>query len=158
MKKYVWPVVGLGVLVLLVMWAMGGKSGEQQNASVTPTPSATPKTSVKPKSPTPSTPVSGGVIDGHLTYGQAVQKYAGARIQFDQYCQAVPSSTSYKNGTAVMFDNRSGDARQIALNGTVYSLGGYGFKVIVLTSAQLPREIKIDCGAARNVGTILLQK
>ena len=92
------------------------------------------------------------------TYGDAVQKYGDKRIQFDMYCQANPVNSTYKNGTAIMLDNRSGDARTIAVNGVHYVLGGYGWKILTLSSKVLPATWAVDCGSARNVSKILIQK
>src|SRR6185436_17604087 len=83
------------------------------------------------------------VLSSNLTYTQAVTKYAKTRIQFDAYCQGVPRSAVYKNNTTVMFDNRSGDARTISLDGVKYSFPGYGFKLITLASAKLPHTVNI---------------
>jgi len=91
-------------------------------------------------------------------YTAAVKAYAGARIQFDMYCQAIPTSLVFKNPATVMLDNRSGDARIIKVGGTSYSLAGYGWKVITVSSSTLPAQIPIDCGSARNVSYISLQK
>lgn len=115
-------------------------------------------------SPTP-TPVSGSPAAGQrpaekvpADYGAAVTQYEGRRIQFGQYCNAIPTSVTYKNGTSIMLDNRSGEARHVKVGPTAYNLAGYGWRVITLTSKSLPSTLLLDCGASRNVGTILLQK
>jgi hypothetical protein len=64
---------------------------------------------------------------------------------------------SVKNGTSVMLDNRSGDARTFAVGGVFYSIAGYGWKIVTPTSKDLPATLYLDCGSARNVGTLLLQ-
>ena len=91
-------------------------------------------------------------------YTDLVTEYSGRHIQFDIACQAIPNNVTYKNGTSVMFDNRSGDARSISVGGTIYYLAGYGYKIITLSSKTLPKTLLISCGAAVNVGQILLQK
>lgn len=92
-------------------------------------------------------------------YSAAVKQYEGRRVQFDMYCQAIPTSLSFKNGTSIMLDNRSGDARTVTIGGTAYYLSGYGWKVITLwkSSSQLPATLSINCGGAVNVSSILLQ-
>lgn len=64
---------------------------------------------------------------------------------------------SIKNGTSIMLDNRSGDARTFAVGGVFYSIAGYGWKVVTPSSKTLPATMYLDCGSARNVGTIMLQ-
>ncbi len=93
-----------------------------------------------------------------LSYSKAVNAYTNRRIQFDMYCQAIPSQTTFKNGTRVMLDNRSGDARNIKIGNDTYYLSGYGWRIVTLYSSTLPKTLSINCGSAVNVGTILLQR
>lgn len=104
----------------------------------------------KPKAPSAQTAAQ--------TYTNLVKEYEGRRIQFDINCQAIPSNVTYKNGTKVMFDNRSGDARIIIVGGVQYNVGGYGYKILTLSSPTLPKTLLLSCGSAVNVGQILLQK
>lgn len=92
------------------------------------------------------------------TYTQLVKEYEGRRIQFDINCQAIPNNITYKNGTKVMFDNRSGDARVITIGGVQYNFSGYGYKTLTLSSPVLPKTLLLSCGGAVNVGQILLQQ
>jgi len=147
-SQKVWWIVA-GVLTLSVVWMLMSRT-DYSGLFGSPTPSAS--ASATPgvggtKTPTPA----------QLTYMQAVERYANTRIQFDQYCQGKPSSMSLKTGTSIMLDNRSGDARTIAVDGVKYQLAGYGFRIITLTSKTLPHTVKIDCGSARNVAQVLLQ-
>jgi hypothetical protein len=103
-------------------------------------------------------PVKAGTANQTQTYTQLVSQYKDRRIQFDARCQAIPSNVTYKNGTSVMFDNRSGDARIITIGGVKYNFAGYGYKVITLSNPSLPKTLLLSCGAAVNVGQILLQK
>ena len=103
-------------------------------------------------------PVQGGTANQTQTYTTLVKQYEGRRIQFDIYCQAIPKNVTYKNGTKVMFDNRSGDARIITIGGVQYNFPGYGYKVLTLSSNTLPKTLLLSCGAAVNVGQILLQR
>ncbi len=121
---------------------------------LTPTPAPTPAvTPVIRSLRRKSAPSSRGE-----TYTTLVKKYAGRRIQFDIACQAIPSFTTFKNNTAVMFDNRSGDARWIGFEGKSYNFPGYGYRIFTLSANTLPHTIHIDCGAGKNVGQILLQR
>jgi hypothetical protein len=108
--------------------------------------------------PAPKLPAKSGTAKQTVIYTDLVKKYEGRRIQFDINCQAIPNNITYKNGTEVMFDNRSGDARIITVGGVQHQLAGYGYKILTLTSSSLPKNLLISCGAAVNVGQILLQK
>ena len=157
MKKIVWIVV-VAVIVLAAFILTkrpadeeGILGGNQETVSPTPTPSA--KISKK------AAPKTGGEIAGQsMPYSQLVAEYATRRIQFDERCQSIPGSPTFKNGTSVMFDNRSGDARYIRVGETTYLFGGYDYKILTLSSEALPKTLSMDCGAAINVGQILLQK
>ncbi len=153
-NKRLWYVAG-GVVVLVVLAVVlrGTKEGwPELYPSATPTPSssvsATPKASA-PKAGATAMPKS---------YTDAVVQYANQRIQFDMYCQATPVNSTYKNGSSIMLDNRSGDARIISLNGVQYRLAGYGWTIVTLSYKTLPMTVAVDCGAARNVSKILVQK
>ena len=103
-------------------------------------------------------PIKGGTTQQLKTYNQLVKDFNGRRIQFDARCQAIPSNVTYKNGTQVMFDNRSGDARWISVGGAEYYLSGYGYKILTLSSKTLPKTLYLNCGSAVNVGQILIQR
>lgn len=143
------------VLIVLVWWGLRGSS-EQPSPSATATPSITTSASATP-STKPRATVSPGT-NSSKTYTQLTQEYAGRHIQFDITCQAVPSRVTFKNSTSVLFDNRSGDARIITIDGVHYNFPGYGYRILTLSSPTLPKTINLNCGAAVNVGQILLQK
>lgn len=157
--KYIWYLV----IVLVVGAIIVGLA--RQNPANAPAGSESPSASVSPSAtPTPSGAVrytpkpttgSGAVT---LSYAEALQKYAGVRIQFDARCQASPNQITVKNGTSVMFDNRSGDARTIVVGAVTYSIAGYGFRIIPMNSRTLPATVRIDCGSAQNVAQIIIQK
>lgn len=115
-----------------------------------------PPASTSPQSSGSSTSTSN--IDANLSYTKAVAKYINTRIQFDASCQGSPKAVVFKNNTNVMFDNRSGDARWFSLDGHAYHLNGYGFVVLTLNSTKLPHPIVVDCGSAKNVMQITLEK
>lgn len=91
------------------------------------------------------------------SYQDALTTYANRRMQFDQYCQAQPSSMSIARGQSVMLDNRSGDARTFAVGGVYFTLPGYGWKIFTPSVKVVPATLYVDCGSARNVGAILVQ-
>jgi len=152
-RKYLWMVVV--ILIISGIWALQKNKipyvGQENNS---PTPSVQPSSTAVPaayKKPVVSATASSA------SYDQAIKDYLGRRIQFDQYCQAIPQTLSYNNNTAVMLDNRSGEARTIKIDGKEYYLAGYGWRIVTLSSMTLPHYVKLDCGTASNVGTILLQ-
>lgn len=91
------------------------------------------------------------------SYADALAAYSNRRIQFDQYCQAQPSRVAIASGESVMLDNRSGDARTFAIGGVFFTLPGYGWKIYTPSVKTVPATLYVDCGSARNVGTILVQ-
>ena len=76
---------------------------------------------------------------------------------FDAFCQATPEKNTFTDGTQVLLDNQSPDTRVIAIDDTPFTLPGYGWQVVTLTSTQWPDVFAIDCGAAKNVGKIVLE-
>ncbi len=160
--KAIWWLIGIIIAVLVIWWVA---KGDSYNATATPTYSGTPEvTATSPVSTataTANTTVSGIGPSGtatNATYSALVTQYAGKRIQFDAGCQAIPKTAVFKTGTKVMFDNRSGDARTIVINGSSYRFPGYGYQVITLSSSTLPKTFMIDCGSAQNTGTITIEK
>lgn len=126
--------------------------GEYAYPTESPTLSPAAKAPVKSGASTGSGPSVAG-----KSYTELVKEYDGRRIQFDPRCQAVPNSVTYKNGTKVMLDNRSNNPVTVKVGDTSYTLIGYGYQVIHLSSLSLPKEISVSCGASGNVGKILLQ-
>lgn len=118
-------------------------------------PVAKATTTVKKTSvPLASQPVS-------LSYQSALELYKdNKRIQLSgaDFCQVSPNNVMYKNGTSIMIDNRSAQIRTIKIGGTSYSIEGYGFKIVKLSSATLPATLLMDCNQQQNVAKILLQK
>ena len=154
-NKMAWYGVGGVVVLAVIVWALAHPTTGTPmypSASESPSASASPTAKVAPK---------GTVAAMPKTYSDAVTQYAGKRIQFDQYCQAIPTSLNFKNGVSLMLDNRSGDARTIKIDGLgSYALSGYGWKIVTLTvaSSKLPARLDIDCGSAQNVSYIILEK
>lgn len=140
------------LVAILGYWLMGsgGKFAGDFFVSPTPTPSSTAKTPAK--SGAKVSPVAPS-----KSYTELVKEYDGRRIQFDERCQAIPKGPTYKNGTSIMLDNRSGDARTVKVGDKSYNLQGYGYWIVNLSSPSLPKELTVNCGSAVNVGKILLQ-
>ena len=159
-KKILWGAVA--VATLIIVWSLVSdspvpvyndvrdylaSSPAAYNKPSTTTKTA-PKTSTKPK-PAPVTVT--------LDYEDAVELYAGRRFQFNEKCQATPSSATYKNGTTVMLDNRSAYGQTVSIDGKSYGLSGYGFKIITLSSSSLPHKVQVNCGGSMNIIDLLLQ-
>ncbi len=143
----------VGLFLLVVIWAL------KVNKPISPYLIETrqPQASATPSSGSAPSAAQAGAVKA-MKYGDALKQYSGRVIQFDASCQAHPNSITVKNGTAIMFDNRSGDARWFTLNGFGYHLDGYGYTVVTVSSKKLPATVLVDCGGAQNVGQILVQK
>lgn len=90
-------------------------------------------------------------------YSVLVNQYGEKRVQFDERCQMSPAGVTFKNGTTLMFDNRSSSQRTIKVGNQSYYFQPYGYKILTLSSASLPASLKISCDATPDVGSILLQ-
>jgi len=104
-----------------------------------------------------STGLVNDVTATSLSYAQAVLIFANSRVQFDEACRMTPTMLAVKNGTTIMFDNRYRDARTFRLDGTRYTIPGYGFRLFELTASHLPHNIDVDCGTNQNSGKIDLE-
>lgn len=92
------------------------------------------------------------------SYQEMVKKYEGRRIQFNEWCQATPSSQTYKNGTQIMFDNRGSKATTLTIDGVAYPTSAYTYRLITLSSKTLPHTVIVNCGAQNNVAQLTLQQ
>ncbi|MFH1246644.1 MAG: hypothetical protein V1489_02635 [Candidatus Liptonbacteria bacterium] len=117
-------------------------SGSGQAASSTP--SSTQSNTTPAKSPS-------------LTYTQAVNLYAGKRIQFDANCTVQPIQLIVKNNTTIMLDNRGPQSRAVYLDRAKYTLPAFGYKTVRLSYTAIPKTIIVDCGTGRNNATIIVQ-
>jgi len=95
-----------------------------------------------------------------MSYQKALETYKeGFRLQLSgtDFCQLSPNNVTYKNGTSIMVDNRSPRTHSVKIGGT-YTIEGYGFRIIKLSSSSLPATLFVDCDTQQNVAKILLQK
>lgn len=154
----VWAWVGIIVLVAaVVLIVVNVRKNDKVDSTDTDT-SLVPTEDVSAGSI--DAPKTTGVAPVTMSYQNALETYATHRIQFDANCQATPHTSTYKNGTNVMLDNRAPDARMIHLGdlGTV-SIKGYGFKIVNFSLAGLTKnDIAIDCDASQSVAIITVQK
>jgi len=108
-----------------------------------------------------TTPAGGtsatGSSPAQLSYAQALVKFKDARLQLNDSCQASPNNMTFKNNSLLMIDNRAAVARTVKV-GSTFSVKGYGFEIVKLTSATLPATWYVDCGTSQNVATIYIQK
>ena len=159
-NKVLWAVIIVAVLVVGWIFFRGG---DNLLGPVTGTASPTVSPGTVPRTGTGAG--SGGVIPGGTpvaqnlqNYSELVNQYAGRRVEFDEGCQMRPADVTFKNGTVVMFDNRSGDARTITIDGIKYIFPGYGYRLMTLSNPTLPHTANLSCGSAVNVGSVLIQK
>lgn len=159
-KKYLIALVL--VAGAIAYWAVGQEDGAVKMLVDNLNLQGSPEISQSAPTPTSSgmapraTAVGAQVTPFNSAYTVLVQEYADRRIQFGAACQATPTNSSFRSGTKIMLDNRSGDARVISVGGTKYNFPGYGYLLITLSSKTLPKTLSLNCGAAVNVGTITL--
>ncbi|TSC76013.1 MAG: hypothetical protein G01um101431_1031 [Parcubacteria group bacterium Gr01-1014_31] len=122
-------------------------------STVSPAPggSATPRTSPTVRPGTTPKP-------GALSYGDALAKYGDWRIQLNSKCQAQPPKMTVKTGTSILLDNRAPTPKTATLDGTVYKLAAYDFRIIRMTAATLPHTAILHCDPLKNVAQITIQK
>lgn len=139
------------IVFLAIRFGAGSKKAPEQQIVEAPSEQV-----VTPITKPVKSGVSGGeAVVSNLSYGEAVEKYKGRRIQFDQSCQAIPSNQSFKIGTSIMLDNRSPKPATIALDGSVYLVEAYGYQIVSLQKEGL---FNGNCNAQKNVLTISVQK
>lgn len=153
-NKLLWTVIIVAVAV--VGWALFfKKGGNLYGPSGTASPTASPGTF----------PGSGGsVLPGGTpvalnpqNYSELVKQYEGRRVEFDERCQMRPNDVTFKNGTVVMFDNRSPQAKTVKVGNQNYSLPAYGYRFLTMSSQTVPLSLQVGCDNVPNVGKILLQ-
>ena len=91
-----------------------------------------------------------------INYNEALERYARARIQLDNNCQATPSSLTLKDNSSIMIDNRSPVPRTVKV-GATYVVPPYGFIIVNIVSPQVPEKWYVDCDSSQNVAVILVQ-
>lgn len=155
-KKYLWSILGVAAVIVIIWGLARSQSSNPSDYGTNASPS--PRTTAKSSPGASSSSQPSATNAALLNYGDSLKKYAGHVIQFDARCQATPGALTVKNGTYVMFDNRSGDARTIKLDNVSYYFAGYGFRILPMINSTLPHSTVIDCGSAQNVGTITIQK
>jgi hypothetical protein len=144
----------IAILIVLAIWFFLG-GAFWKIGSILPNASSTAPAATSTDAGVTINNDTGGSHAG-LSYGAAVNTFKNRRIQFDQSCVATPSYIVLKNGTNVMFDNRSPVGRYIALDRVRYYLRGYDFRVLTLTYPRLPHTTLVDCGSGRNNAQIVL--
>lgn len=156
-KKTLIIIVAIVVIGWFVMSSFNSPAGTgtatSTSATTAKTVAKTATTVKKAVVPVASQPVT-------MSYTNALALYKdNKRIQLsgDTFCQVTPNNVMYKNGTSIMLDNRSAKARTVKI-GSTYTIEGYGFRIVKLSSATLPATLLMDCGAQQNVAKILLQK
>jgi hypothetical protein len=157
-NMWIWVVVIVLVVAGILIAVKMNKSATSVAVVQTPSPDAVQVTE-DTSAGSIDTPAMAGVSPVTISYEDALVKYKDSRIQLapGATCAATPTTVTYKNGTVIMIDNRAPQARTLKI-GVGYSVKGYGFKLIKLSSATLPSTWLVDCDGQQNVATILLQK
>lgn len=144
------------VAAVLVIWTFSNREGALNLGE-------TPEVVSEGSGPEAGAPVISGPGQGSFTqsqiqaYSDLVNQYGDKRIQFDERCQVTPVEVTFKNGTTIMFDNRSANARTIKIANQSYYFPPYGYRIMTLSSATVPSTLIIGCDNAVDVGRILLQ-
>lgn len=172
-KKYVAKdyilsgLVGLAILVLAVsliflsQYKNAAKNKleneQQQNTAATTTEQKAPAVNKAPSTnKAPDTSVQAG-----MKYEDALEKYSTSRLQFNG-CVAAPAKFTYKNNVTLMFDNRNSSAITVYLDGKANTISALSYKLITLSSKDLPHTVKIDCAISGttkyNIASVTLQQ
>jgi hypothetical protein len=157
-NTWIWIVVAVLVVVAVII-AVKMKKADTTTAVQTPADTNAVQVTEDTTDGSVDAPATKGVTPVSISYQNALIKYKDYRIQLapGATCAASPNSVTYKNGATIMIDNRGSTTRTLKI-GSMYSVKGYGFKIIKLSAATLPAKLLVDCGAQQNVATILLQK
>lgn len=150
-----WIVIIIIVIIAGAWWFTGGSSNLALSPDASTSPTAVAGATKTPAVAKKGTPVP--VATSSQSYSQLVAQYGSNRIQFNQDCQASPSSMALKTGTSILLDNRSNKTQVISLNGAEYTLVPYGYRIVTVSSASLPKTIGVSCNGTVNTGTINLQ-
>lgn len=159
-NKVLWLIVAV-VAVFVIWWLMNGLGGPEYGVGQ-PTQSPTPGSASGPRSQSQSGQT--GVVPGGTpavlnlqAYSDLVRQYEGRRIEFDERCQMRPDDVTFKNGTVVMFDNRSPQAKTLKIGKQSYNLPAYGYRFLTMASSNLPLSLNVGCDSVPSVGRLLLQ-
>ena len=112
--------------------------------SPTPSPSPLPKSTVV--KPTPTLTVE---IIGSYGYWADILDPIDRRMVLDKDCASIaPSQVAYPNNVQVMLDNTaSSEARVLKIGTTAYSLDAYEWRLVNLSSNNLPAKLVMFCGS-----------
>ncbi len=160
-NKNLWLGVAAALVVVLLIIILTNKKNKDaeapvENAEVVDTAATEQAEVAKPTRRSPSTKQTAPAVK-KMTYAEALVKYKDFRLQFDTECRAVPNNVTYKDGTEIMIDNRSGANRNFVV-GSLFTVAPYDFKIVKVSSNVLPYTYLVDCGDKQNVATILLQR
>lgn len=158
--------VGVGFVCVVAaagVWVArewGGDAAAVSDAALRPSPTVVVQLAAEGgASPTPTAAaVRRPTPTPKLAYDAAVREYEGRRIQLDTECSAIPSRATYKNGTTLMLDNRSGQARTVLFNLVQYTIPAYDYLVVSAVASTTPAVTYLDCGQKQNVAQITIQQ
>lgn len=145
-KTYTYVAVAI---IVLAIAAWGIYTYNHQNNAITDDNQAAtqPSTNTIASSTPTSTPES-----ANTSYGDAIKKYLN-RFQFSK-CQGTPAVIAVKKGSPVMIDNRDAVSHAFKVDTQVFSLAGYGFKIVY---PQVIGNLAVTCDGKNRV-TLNVQK
>ena len=158
-KKTLIIIIAIVVIGWFALSAFNKPSGTETGNQTATTTTVVAKATTTVKKTTAPVPVASQPVT--MSYQKALETYKdNLRLQLSgaDFCQVSPNNVMYKNGTSIMIDNRSAKTRNIKIGSTAYSIEGYGFKIVRLSSGTLPATLLMDCGTQQNIAKILLQK
>ena len=158
-KKTLIIIIAIVVIGWFALSAFNEPSGTETGNQTATTTTVVAKATTTVKKTTAPVPVASQPVT--MSYQKALETYKdNLRLQLSgaDFCQVSPNNVMYKNGTSIMIDNRSAKTRNIKIGSTAYSIEGYGFKIVRLSSGTLPATLLMDCGTQQNIAKILLQK
>lgn len=158
-KKTLIIIIAIVVIGWFALSAFNKPSGTETWNQTATTTTVVAKATTTVKKTTAPVPVASQPVT--MSYQKALETYKdNLRLQLSgaDFCQVSPNNVMYKNGTSIMIDNRSAKTRNIKIGSTAYSIEGYGFKIVRLSSGTLPATLLMDCGTQQNIAKILLQK
>jgi len=146
----------IAIVILSVVLSLNKPSSAPSPQPVSTTSTSTPTTTAT----TTTRPGSTSGPKGAFAYQDAVKKYEGKRIQFDN-CTSLLGTYTFKSGTVVMLDGRSPDPQVIAIGTKSYTLNGFDYKIVTLPIVKKPLTIYVDCEMLEqpqyNIATIKMQ-
>jgi hypothetical protein len=146
-----WILIAVAVAVIIILLVTKGNGGRNGDGLADGSPS--PSVSV---SPVGSNPPPSGLPAGASDYNSLLSQFSGRRIVFDSSCNIMPDTTSFKNMTQIMLDNKnSTKPLSVKIGERDYNLVAGGWYLTTLYSYKLPADLAVSCDG-KSVGSFSL--